>query len=182
MPQRLVRGYVVRATELSSPDRRLLRGIAMELNPRKHLPNPNREATPRIPDADSRSALVISLFPNPLATIRSTSSSRLLALIGRTLGSADRADGAWERDDEVFPILGHLGICLQQEHVPGDRHLLRGRADLQLVVDCGVADLQADGAAHQLLEATLRGWGKNRPTEHIPASLSLARGQDHNVI
>jgi len=104
----------------------------MELNPRKHLPNPNREATPRIPDADSRSALVISLFPNPLATIRSTSSSRLLALIGRTLGSADCADGAWERDDEVFPILGHLGICLQQEHVRGDRHLLRGRADLQL--------------------------------------------------
>ena len=88
----------------------------------------------------------------------------------------------WERDDEVFPILGHLGICLQQEHVRGDRRLLRGRADLQLVVDCGVADLQADGAAHQLLEATLRGWGKNRPAEHIPASLSLARGQDHIAI
>jgi hypothetical protein len=70
---------------------------------------------------------VISLFPNPLATIRSTSSSRWVALIGPTLGSADCADGAWERDDEVFPILGLLGICLQQEHVRGDRHLLRGR-------------------------------------------------------
>jgi hypothetical protein len=73
-------------------------------------------------------------------------------------------------------------ICLQQEHVRGDRHLLRGRADLQLVVDCGVAELQADGAAHQLLEAMLRGWGKDRPAEPIPASLTLARGKDRNAI
>jgi hypothetical protein len=37
-------------------------------------------------------------------------------------------------------------------------------------------------AAHRLLEAMLRGWGKNRPAEHIPASLALARGKDHNAI
>ena len=79
-------------------------------------------------------------------------------------------------------VLASRVIGLPQEPVRGDRHLLRGRADLPLVVDCGVADLQADGAAHQLLEAMLRGWGKNRPAEHIPASLSLARGKDHNAI
>jgi hypothetical protein len=79
-------------------------------------------------------------------------------------------------------VLASRVIYLPQEHVCGDRHLLRGRADLPLVVDCGVADLQADGAAHQLLEAMLRGWGKNRPAEHIPASLTLARGKDHNAI
>jgi hypothetical protein len=46
-------------------------------------------------------------------------------------------------------------LSLEQGNVGGDRHFLRSRTDLQLGIDRGGTDLQADGAAHQFLETIL---------------------------